>query len=271
MSVLKLLIIFKLFITIVLFPSGCFSQVTNVITASIDSTGLNPAPPHGVLVVQGPITTPNCTAIYSPFDPLYPGDYTKCAGGLWISGTGTPLAPPQMTTMVFGKPPGYGSYIADGLAIFGPVTLNRGTITSAILTLTSGVSDSYNDADTVNIRIYAYNTDNADWPHTRVEADFILAVLSTSAYTSVNSFEHCGTRGSQHNIDITAPVQEILLRPGWVNGNRILLLFANNGSTANTARYFTSGGESVYSGGPVVIDCVPEKPTGCAPVLTITY
>ena len=116
---------------------------------------------------------------------------------------------------------------------FTNVTIPQGaTITNAYVTTTA-----YQDASgtTCTIKIGAMPDDNyngfsntaGDRPHD--------AVLTTA---TVSWSPDAQTDGNTYNTpDIKTVIQEIVDREGWSSGNAIGIVFQNNGSSINAARY----------------------------------
>ncbi len=100
------------------------------------------------------------------------------------------------------------------------------TISSAIV----GMWAVTGTADTVLAEISAIDTDDADAPSTFSEAENATRTAARVDYDNVENFDTIETR--KFTPDISTIIQEIVDRPGWVQGNAIVIYIEDDGSTA---------------------------------------
>jgi len=110
------------------------------------------------------------------------------------------------------------------------------TITSATLTLTCG---EYSSSVTANFNIYANNVDDSVAP-TTVEQFNTIMTTTTSAVVEWSSVPAVSYPNAFADQDVSALIQEIVSRDGWVSENAIGIMVKNNGSSNNAIRKFYS-------------------------------
>jgi hypothetical protein len=123
---------------------------------------------------------------------------------------------------------GEGSTVATVALRFTGVTIPQGTvITSAILTLKA--ASSYSTGNSIKGKAACQDADN---PGTFTTANGNLNTTNRprTAYSTTWSLPTV-TAETDYTKDITAQVQAILNRGGWVSGNAIVVLIDDDGST----------------------------------------
>lgn len=115
-----------------------------------------------------------------------------------------------------------------GIARFTNVTVPQGTtITSATLTMTG--ADSYTGPTSLLNRVYCEAADNSAQPTTG--SNNLTSRTKTTANTAWDN--HITVAETEYNIDITSAVQEVINRAGWVSGNALSAIIANDGSPSD--------------------------------------
>jgi len=133
---------------------------------------------------------------------------------------------------VVGNVSGYGNY---GAFRFNNVTIPQGaTIDTAYVTVRAYATDS---GSTCNIKIYSEATDDSVTYSTA--ADFMARswYVTTVDWNNVSSWTADEAYSTPSLVSI---IQLIVNRAGWVSGNSMGMLFANNSSSTNAARYITT-------------------------------
>lgn len=125
-----------------------------------------------------------------------------------------------------------------------PVT---GTVSSAVIKVASGSDPVNQAAGTVKARIIGVAMDNAiSFDHRTVArtSAYVDWTIPTYADSTVVSYP-----------DASSVVNEILARPGWVAGNRLVLMVINNGSDTNKVRraFWSSTSPEPYARSALVL------------------
>ena len=119
---------------------------------------------------------------------------------------------------------------------FNNLTIPQGaTITSARIQFTT---QTVTNASTVNLTIQGENVDNA--ATFTAAASNISSRANTAASVNWNAVAGWGIAGqagaNQLSPNLSTVLQEIVNRPGWVNGNSANFIIRNNASTASATR-----------------------------------
>lgn len=132
---------------------------------------------------------------------------------------------------------------ANAWARFPAVGIPQGaTVASATLALSQ--DNSY--GSTVLLKVYANDTDDASAPTT-------VAGYTGKAVTAGVAWSPVPAASGTVSVDVTAAVQAVVDRSGWVSGNALMLLIKDNGSAAQNVIQFDG------------------STTGTAPSLTVDY
>jgi len=108
----------------------------------------------------------------------------------------------------------------NGFARFTNVTIPKNsTINSAKMVLTASAADS---ADTVNVRIYMNDSDDAIAPTTK---EGFNALVLTTAFTNWYFTTNWVTDTEYDSGDFTNAVQEVVNRLGWASGNAMSVVW----------------------------------------------
>ena len=180
--------------------------------------------------------------------------------GTWIEGSSEFFQCGSGSEPQFGFDGGAARTSANAYMRFTNVQLDQGeTVLSASVEFVPSTTRSL---ATVNINISAINKDDANPPIDFTDAE-TLAITGVVAWNAVPTFTVDTPISS---VDISAVIQEIVDRPGWIRGNAIVLFFEDNGSTAvaNTRRI--SGGVISHQSAPRL-----EITTSVAPTLLADF
>lgn len=94
------------------------------------------------------------------------------------------------------------------------------------------------DGGTVNLRIYGHAIDDA--PDFEPDSNYLLSGLpKTTAFVDWNNVPSWTTSTINSGTitpDLSPIIQELVNRPGWVNGNDVALIFYDNGSVGGAQR-----------------------------------
>ena len=88
---------------------------------------------------------------------------------------------------------------------------------------------SANSTNTVTVDIVAVDEDDASAPSTFAAAEALARTTAVVAWTPVPSWV-ISPLSLETSPDISTVIQEVIDRPGWVEGNAIVMLVENNGS-----------------------------------------
>ncbi len=156
--------------------------------------------------------------------------------GYWTEGNTTFVNTSNFA--IFGYSTGAGANEHNTFYRFDDVQVPQAaTITGARMCIMPGAAHS---TTTVNVRIVALDSDDADAPSSFSEAE-TPSSGRTTAFTdwddlpSFTGARHpCDTNGTPHFTNV---VQEIVDRPGWVSGNAMVFYIEDNGSTQGSTVY----------------------------------
>lgn len=121
------------------------------------------------------------------------------------------------------------------------------TILSAVLRVVA--SDTVS-AGVVNALVYGHDSDSAAAFSTY--ADF-MGRPRTSASVAWAAIAAWTTGTSYDSPDLTAIIQEIVSRPGWVSGNAMVLFVQNNSSTLGAYREFAAYDHAVFAAAQLLV------------------
>lgn len=104
------------------------------------------------------------------------------------------------------------------------------TITSATLVLTG--QDTYHSGGTISVKVACEAADTTATFVGGAAKTFNEAARPRTTLSSAWDI-HNIVAGTEYSKDITAQVQEVISRAGWVSGNSIVVLIDNNASTTS--------------------------------------
>ena len=126
---------------------------------------------------------------------------------------------------------------------FPNVTIPQGaTIDSAVIALTAS---GYSGSNTVNVLIHANDEDAAVAPTTKEAGAALVLTTANVAWAAIGVWQD---KTQYDSPDIKTVIQEIVDREGWASGNALMVVLADNSSTAGRGPYaYDYGNPSYYA------------------------
>jgi hypothetical protein len=200
------------------------AQMIHYYSNSLSYLGGDPVPP-----LSDPSLLPHAPVIISDIpqgatNSFYPTSINdECFWQSWGSGFSY-----FVTTTVIG----YSTISGDRSAFrFPNISIPNGaTIKSAIITFYAG---EFLGANTCNVKLYCNDVSNAVAPTSAAIAN---ALLLTAAYVEWNSLPAWSKYSSYNTPQLKSILQPIVNRETWGEGNALMVVVHNNGSTADAIR-----------------------------------